>query len=120
MEDVLLSVHLSQLKPKWKGDKGAEAIQTLAELCVHHQGGSTIPIIDFLLGLYNGELWKPDMQLLCRRIDDDHFQLVLDAMVFTRRTNTEPHVLFERGEELMDFLKGTVCRWVVDETEYAD
>lgn len=114
MNDVPLSVHLSELKPKWKGDEGAEAIQTLAEFCVWHQGGGTIPIIEFLLGLYNGALWKPDMQLLCRRIDSEHFQLVLRAMVFIRRTDTETHMLFERGEELMDFLKGTVTRWVRD------
>ena len=117
MSGIPLSKRLTKLASTWHTSPGAQAIQVLAEVCVRHQGGGTYPLIDFLLGLYNGALWKPDIQLLCRRIDDEHFECVLRAMKFVRQTNIEPHELFTEGTELFEFLKGTVPRWVIDEAE---
>lgn len=99
------SKQMTKLHPEWDTNTGAMAVQALVENCLQHQGGSTFPIIDFLLGLYNGALWKPDMQLLCRRIDDDNFELVLKAMRFIRQTNREPHEFFTHGDSLFDTLK---------------
>lgn len=104
-----------ELRSEWERNLGAEAIQTLVDVCLQHRGGSTYPIINFLLGLYNGELWKPDMQLLCRRIDTEHFNLVLESMRFIRQNNMEPHEIFVHGDKLFDRLKEFVPRWVVDQ-----
>jgi len=109
-----------QLTSKWESNSGAKAIQALVDACLQHRGGGTYPIIDFLLGLYNGELWKPDMQLLCRRIDVKHFVLVLEAMKFTRQTNMEPHELFVHGDKIFDRLKAYAPRWVIDPIEHDD
>jgi hypothetical protein len=87
MSAIAVTGKSPQLKSVWENNSGAQAVQTLVEVCVLHQGGSTYPIIDFLLGLYNGKLWKPDMQLLCRGIDSEHFDLVLKAMKFIRQTD---------------------------------
>lgn len=117
MNPIPLSKELTKLRPEWETSAGAQAIQSLAEACVRHHGGGTVPLIDFLLGLYNGGTWKPDMQLLCRRIDDEHFDLVLKAMKFIRQTNMEPHELFAQGNALFDFLKETAPRWAPDPAE---
>lgn len=108
-----------ELKAEWERNSGAEAIQALVDACLQHRGGSTYALVDFLLGLYNGELWKPDMQLLCRRIDTKHFSLIL-AMRFIRQTNMEPHELFVYGGKLFDRLKEFAPRWVVDPIEHDD
>lgn len=117
MNENVTSNKSPQLRPEWENNPGAQAIRALVE-AVGHRGGSTYPIIDFLLGLYNGELWKPDMQLLCRRIDREHFELVLQAMRFVRQTDKEPHELFVQGNKIFDVLKGYAPRWVVDQAEH--
>lgn len=77
-----------------------QALERLVNLCLRHQGGGTYPIIDFLLGMYNGHLYRPDMQLLSGRIDHDHFEDVIRVMRLYRSTGREPHTFFENGEEL--------------------
>lgn len=77
-----------------------KALHRLVYLCLRHQGGGTFPIIDFLLGMYNGYVWSPDMQLLSRRIDDDHFEDVIKVMWLYRSTGLEPHTFFDNGEDL--------------------
>lgn len=94
-----------ELKAEWERNTGAEAIRALVAVCFQHQGDSTYPLTGFLLGLYNGALWKPDMQLLCRRTEDKHFSFVLDAMKFVRQTNMEPHEVFVHGSGLFERLK---------------
>ncbi len=118
MRAIEVTSNSPQLRPEWEKNSGAQAIQALVDVCIQHRGGSTYPIIDFLLGLYNGELWKPDMQLLCRRIDTKHFDLVLKAMMFIRQTNKEPHELFVHGNKLFDRLKEFAPRWIIDEAEH--
>lgn len=95
----------TKLRPEWENSIGALATQSLIDTCLLHQGGSTYPIIDFLLSLYNGSLWKPDMQSLCWRIDNENFELVLEAMKFYRQTAVEPHMLFTHGHSLFEKLK---------------
>lgn len=77
-----------------------EALERLVNVCLKHQGGGTYPIIDFLLGLYNGHTWRPDMQLLSGRIDDGHFEDVINVMRLYRETRVEPHTFFTDGENL--------------------
>lgn len=77
-----------------------KALHRLVNLCLRHQGGGTFPIIDFLMGMYNGHVWCPDMQLLNRRIDDNHFEDVLQVMRLYRSTGREPQTFFDNGEEL--------------------
>lgn len=117
MDSVPYSKYLTELHLEWETSTGALAIQTLAEFCVWHQGGGTYPLIDFLLSLYDGETWKPNMRLVCCRVDDEHFELVLKAMKFTRQTNIEPHALFTRGSELFKFLQRFSSRWIADQAE---
>ena len=97
MNELAVNGKAPQLKPEWENSPGAQAIQALVGVCVRHRGGGTYPIIDFLLGLYNGDLWKPDMQFLCRRIDDDQFELVVKAMRLTRQTDRRPQAKSKPG-----------------------
>lgn len=77
-----------------------QALHRLVTLCLRHQGGGTMPIIDFLLGMYNGIVWRPDLQLLCGRIDDNHFNDVLSVMKLYRSSRIEPHTYFDNGDEV--------------------
>jgi len=63
---------------------GAQAAWRLFEAC-RHQGGSTRPIAAFLVSLHNAEFACPDAYLLCRRIDDAHFDDVIAVMRWFRQ-----------------------------------
>jgi len=77
-----------------------EALHRLVTICLRHQGGGTYPIIDFLMGMYNGQRWRPNMQLLSGRIDDGYFEDVLQVMRLYRLTRMEPHTFFDNGVEI--------------------
>ena len=89
-----------ELKPEWRTDNDANALMTLMQLCFRHQGGSTYPIIGFPLGLWGGDGYKPDLQLLCGRIRDEHFEEVLRTMRLIRRTGLETPDFFIDGSSL--------------------
>lgn len=86
------------------------ALHRLVNWCLRHQGGSTFPIIDFLLGMYNGHIWRPDMQLLSGRIDDEHFDDVIKVMRLYRFNRLEPHTFFENGDEVFRALASLTKR----------
>jgi len=70
--------------PLYADHAGAQAVVRLLALCFRHQSGGTQPIAEFLVSLYNATYARPDMYLLCRRIDDDHFSDVLSVMGWFR------------------------------------
>lgn len=75
----------------------------LFTLCFRHQSGGTRPIAEFLLSLYNANYARPDMYLLCRRIDDDHFEDVLSVMGWFRNVQgrSDIHNIFGNDGELL-------------------
>lgn len=81
-----------------------EALGRLVALCLGHRGGGTYPIIDFLMSMYDGECYRPDMQLLSRRIDVQPFEDVLKVMRLYRATGKEPHTFFRNGQALFERL----------------
>lgn len=81
-------------------EEQVKALQRLVALCLRHQGGGTFPIIDFLMGMHNGHLWRPDVQLLSGRIDDNDFEDVIQVMRLYRASGREPHTFFTDGEKL--------------------
>lgn len=71
------------LSQQFANADGAQAAWRLFEAC-RHRGGSTRPIAEFLVSLYNARYACPDAYLLCRRIDDEHFIDVLTVMSWFR------------------------------------
>jgi hypothetical protein len=63
---------------------GPQALHRLLSACFEHHGGSTIPIAQFLMSLYNAEYVMLDTVLLCRRISDQHFEDVITIMRWYR------------------------------------
>ncbi|WP_230971293.1 DUF7673 family protein [Nitrogeniibacter aestuarii] len=91
-----------RLKDEYVEDPVARALLRILEQCDRHQGGSTVPLNAFLLSLYDGETWAPDMQLLCRRIDADMFRDVVTAMAGYASTGRETHVYFVDGDRMFE------------------
>lgn len=85
-----------------------QALVRLVNVCLQHQGGSTIPIIHFLMGLYDGEHYRPDMQLLCARVEEEHFDDILQVMQLFRSTRMEPHLYFKNGDQIFKKLASMV------------
>lgn len=94
---------LSENRKKELGEQ-VEALERLVSLCLGHRGGGTYPVIDFLMSMYDGECYRPDMQLLSRRIDAQHFEDVLKVMRLYRATGKEPHTFFVDGQALFERL----------------
>lgn len=97
-----LTRHPIKLKPEYENDTVAQAVKWLLELCDNHQGGGTIPINHFLLSLYDGARWAPDMQLLCRRIDDDAFEHVMTVVRGYAQRGKELHTYFVNGGKVFE------------------
>jgi hypothetical protein len=90
--------------PLYADHAGAQAVVRLLALCFRHQSGGTRPIAEFLVSLYNANYARPDMYLLCRQIDDDHFDDVLLVMGWFRdlQGRSDIHVIFgNAGDVLM-------------------
>lgn len=94
-----------EMYEEYKKLEGADALQRLMERCFERQGDSRRPVIDFLISLYDGYSWRPDMTRLCMRIDDDDFADVIKVMHLFRRTRMETHNFFIEGWKLIDQLK---------------
>jgi hypothetical protein len=97
-----LTDHSIQLKPEYANDPTALAAKRILETCNRHQGGSTRPLNEFLLSLYNGGRWAPDMQLLCYRIDSDMFQDVIEVMRGYAKDGRELQEYFLDGNRLFE------------------
>jgi len=97
-----LTDHPVALRPEYKNDVTAQATKRLLDRCNEHQGGSTYPINAFLLSLYNGRCWAPDMQLLCNRIDKEAFEDVVAVMRGYSTRGTELHGYFVNGDKLFE------------------
>lgn len=82
---------------------GVIALRRLVSLCQRHCGGSTVPIAEFIVSLYNAEYAKPDAYLLCRRIDAEHFEDVLTVMRWFRvaASKGDVHTYLVDGERVM-------------------
>ena len=90
--------------PSYADHAGAQAAARLFALCFRHQSGGTRPIAEFLVSLYNADYARPDMYLLCRRIDDNHFEAVVSVMGWFRDLHggNDIHAIFGvDGEPLM-------------------
>ena len=95
---------IPDILPSYADHAGAQAAARLFALCFRHQSGGTQPIAEFLISLYNANYVRPDMYLLCRRIDDDHFEDVLSVMAWFRdlQGRGDIHDIFgTHGEPLM-------------------
>lgn len=97
-----LTDHPVILKPEYKDNAFALAVKRLLDKCNSHQGGGTWPINDFLLSLYNGAVWAPDLQLLCARIDQTDFEDVIFVMQGYAKRAIELHTYFVSGSKLFE------------------
>jgi len=92
------------LSPDYLDDPGAQAAARLFSLCFRHRGSSTYPIADFLVSLYNADYARPDMYLLCRRLDYEQFIDVMTVMGWFRCVNgsVDIHQIFAaKGDKIM-------------------
>jgi len=93
---------------------GAQAAWRLFEAC-RHMGGSTYPIVDFLVSLYNAEYARPDAYLLCRRISDEHFDDVITVMLWFREARPSGfdlhHIFGSAGTAVMMELMERFSIW---------
>ena len=125
-----LTDHPVILKPEYKDNAVALAVKRLLDKCNAHQGGGTWPINHFLLSLYNGGVWAPDMQLLCYRIDEADFDDVIVVMRGYAKWARELHTFFVDGDTLFESIAprvrmrklGGFCddNWVLPLGEYLD
>jgi len=97
-----LTDHPVVLRPEYKNDPTAQATKRLLDRCNTHQGGSTYPLNDFILSLYNGGCWAPNMQLLCHGIDKAAFEDVIAVMTGYSTHGTELHGYFVNGDRLFE------------------
>lgn len=63
---------------------GVQALARLVDACLRHRGGSTRPLAQLIVHLYNPEYARPDIALLCRRVDTDQFVDALTVMAWFR------------------------------------
>lgn len=83
---------------------GAQAAHRLFSICFQHVGGSTQPIAEFLVGLYNAEYARPDPYQLCRRISDQDFSDILSVLNWFRaeKRHQNIHSIFgSQGSQVM-------------------
>lgn len=97
-----LTDHPVILKPEYQDNAVALAVKRLLDKCNSHQGGGTWPINHFLLSLYNGGVWAPDLQLLCARIDEADFEDVISIMQGYAKRAIELHIYFQHGGKLFE------------------
>jgi hypothetical protein len=102
------------LAPEFSDAPGAQAAWRLFEAC-RHCGGSTVPIASFLTSLYNAHYARPDAYLLCRRIDDNHFDDVMAVMRWFREARPggfDLHYIFgSTGDAVMNDLMDRFGYW---------
>jgi hypothetical protein len=125
-----LTNHAIALRSEYRNDSTAQAVKRLLDRCEMHQGGSTFPLNDFLLSLYNGGCWAPDMQLLCYRIDHAAFEDVITVMRGYSVCGKELHEYFVNGNRLFEDIArrvpmrepGGYCddHWVLPLGQYLD
>lgn len=79
---------------------GVQALRRLVDTCLRHQGGSTLPLAQLIVHLYNSEYTSPDMALLCRRVDREHFFDVLTVLAWYRGADRPGflHTYLDDGE----------------------
>jgi hypothetical protein len=99
---------MKTIKDEWKGNPEAEALKRLMVRCSEHKGGSTIPIIEYLCSIWNCYQYRPNVKLLCMRIDDPHFEDMLLTMRLIRRTGADTDRFFKNGDKLMNLLSDYV------------
>jgi hypothetical protein len=97
-----LTDHPVILKPEYEDNQIALAVKRLLDKCNSHQGGGTWPINAFLLSLYDGGTWAPNMQALCYRIDKADFEDVIALMQDYANRARELHTYFVRGDKLFE------------------
>ena len=74
----------ASLTAPYANQDGPQALHRLFPACFSHHGGSTEPIAQFLISLYNAEYAHVDMVRLCRAISLEHFEDVLTVMRWYR------------------------------------
>ncbi|WP_168795274.1 DUF7673 family protein [Paraburkholderia aromaticivorans] len=103
-----------ELSPRFSDKPGAQAAWRLFEVCRCASGG-TKPIAAFLTSMYNNCYAQPDAYLLCRRIDDEHFDDVLTVMTWFREQETgffDIHEIFgPTGATVMEDLMSRFGFW---------
>lgn len=63
---------------------GVDALHRIYYACLRHQGAGTKPLLEFLLSLHNAEMARPDIYMLCRRVDDAAFEDIINVMRWFR------------------------------------
>lgn len=97
-----------ELNPKYREDEVAQAVKRLLDECNGHQGGATVPLNAFLMSLYDGGVWAPDMQLLCWRTESHTFEDVIRVMRGYAARGVELHQYFVKGGTLFEDIASRV------------
>lgn len=86
------------LKSKYQVDAGALALVRLLKRVTEHDSGSTRPIRAVLEGIYNGNRFPVDLELVCKRLEAADFEDVLSVLRFAfkvfERDGIEMHAAF--------------------------
>lgn len=79
---------------------GVEALRRLVDTCLHHRGGSTLPLAQLIVHLYNSEYTQVDIGHLCRRADREHFIDVMTVLAWYRGADRAGflHTYLEDGQ----------------------
>ncbi|MFL9922597.1 hypothetical protein PQR75_46805 [Paraburkholderia fungorum] len=75
---------LPPLRERFATDSGAQAAHRLFDICWRHAGGSTSPVAEFLVGLYNKNYAGGDPAWLCKWTDDATFDDIIATMRWIR------------------------------------
>jgi len=79
----------TDLRPEYRGEVGALALLRLLNRVQSHSGGSTWPIAAMLRSIHNGSRNPADVELVCKRLEKNDFEDLLETMRFA-------HTVFER------------------------
>ena len=94
---------LPPLRERFGADTGAQAAHRLFDICWRHAGGSTSPIAEFLVSLYNSRYAAGDPAWLCKWTDDATFDDIIATMRWIRVNSQYEihHVFTGDGGEVM-------------------
>ncbi|CPH56869.1 Uncharacterised protein [Burkholderia pseudomallei] len=74
------------LLPEFANDGGAQAARRLFVVCAEKSDASILPVVEFLVSLYDSRYTRLDTYMLCRRISGQCFEDVLTVMRWFRST----------------------------------
>ncbi|MEW6344175.1 MAG: hypothetical protein AB1704_26270 [Pseudomonadota bacterium] len=99
---------LPPLRERFATESGAQAAWRLFAACWRHDGGNTLPVAAFLVGLYNGRYASADLAWLSKWTDDATFEDLLATMRWIRANSQyEIHHIFagDGGETMLALMQ---------------